>query len=220
MLPAIGDDEGDLRRLRALAEPIEAGDGDDGFLAVDHDQRAVDVIDVREALENRPPTSAGARRRTGYVSSPGETLVEVVQRRCQLRHCRDHPQAETIEPVGISRPVVHGIDRATATGGSRLAVIGSLAAAPIEAMLCSPSSMNRPQEDTMLNAIPGLPSGVIGFEVTGKLDAEDYRDTPPAVAKAAEDGDIRLVIVLPSFEGIEPEAIWEDTKLGVTNWAR
>ena len=72
----------------------------------------------------------------------------------------------------------------------------------------------------MLNAIPGLPSGVIGFEVTGKLEAEDYRDTlAPAVAKAADDGDIRLVIVLPSFEGIEPEAIWEDTKLGVTNWS-
>ena len=72
----------------------------------------------------------------------------------------------------------------------------------------------------MLNAIPGLPSGVIGFEVTGKLEAEDYRDTlAPAVAKAADDGDIRLVMVLPSFEGIEPEAIWEDTKLGVTNWS-
>ena len=51
-------------------------------------------------------------------------------------------------------------------------------------------------------------------------DAEDYRDTlGPALDKAAADGDIRLVIVIPTFEGIEPEAIWEDTKIGVKNWS-
>ena len=72
----------------------------------------------------------------------------------------------------------------------------------------------------MLNEIPDLPSGVIGFEATGKLQAEDYRDTlAPALSKAAADGNIRLVIVLPKFEGIDPGAMWEDTKLGVKNWS-
>lgn len=25
--------------------------------------------------------------------------------------------------------------------------------------------------------------------------------------------------MLPTFEGIEPEAIWEDTKIGIKNWS-
>jgi hypothetical protein len=72
----------------------------------------------------------------------------------------------------------------------------------------------------MLNAIPDLPEGVIGFEVSGTLEADDYRATlGPAVTKAAEDGAIRLVIVIPTFEGIDPGALWEDTKMGVKNWS-
>ena len=72
----------------------------------------------------------------------------------------------------------------------------------------------------MLNEIPDLPPGVIGFESVGKLDAEDYRNVlGPAITKAADSGDIRLVIVLPKFEGIEPVAIWEDAKMGVKNWS-
>jgi hypothetical protein len=72
----------------------------------------------------------------------------------------------------------------------------------------------------MLNAIPDLPPGVIGFEASGKLEAEDYRDTlVPAVSAAAGDGGIRLVIVIPTFEGVAPAAMWEDTKMGVENWS-
>jgi SpoIIAA-like len=72
----------------------------------------------------------------------------------------------------------------------------------------------------MLNPIADLPSGVIGFEVAGKLEAGDYRDAlAPALAGAAGGGDIRLVLVVPTFEGIEPGAIWEDAKMGVENWS-
>jgi hypothetical protein len=72
----------------------------------------------------------------------------------------------------------------------------------------------------VLNGIPDLPEGVLGFEVSGPLEADDYRGTlGPAVAKAAEEGSIRLVIVIPKFEGVDPGALWEDTKLGVTNWS-
>jgi len=71
----------------------------------------------------------------------------------------------------------------------------------------------------MLNAIPDLPAGVIGFEVSGKLETTDYSDIlRPALDDAAEDGDIRLVIVMPKFDGLSTGAIWEDTKMGVTNW--
>ena len=73
----------------------------------------------------------------------------------------------------------------------------------------------------MLKAIPGLPANVIGFESSGKLEAEDYRDIlgPALAGAAADDGEIRLVIVLPAFEGIEPAAILEDAKTGVKNWS-
>jgi len=72
----------------------------------------------------------------------------------------------------------------------------------------------------MLDVIPDLPDGVIGFEVTGKLEASDYTDTlAPALQKAAEEqGGIRIVVVIPSFDGITPSAVWEDTKVGIKNW--
>jgi hypothetical protein len=72
----------------------------------------------------------------------------------------------------------------------------------------------------MLTAIPDLPPGVIGFEAGGKLAAEDYRDTlGPAVKAAAAAGEVRLVLVMPAFEGIDPGAVWEDAKMGLTNWS-
>ena len=52
----------------------------------------------------------------------------------------------------------------------------------------------------MLTAIPNLPAGVIGFESSGKLEATDYRDTlAPALQKAADEGGIRMVLVMPAF---------------------
>ena len=43
-----------------------------------------------------------------------------------------------------------------------------------------------------MTVIPDLPPGTIGFEVSGKLEAEDYRDTLlPVLQKAAADGEIR-----------------------------
>ena len=54
----------------------------------------------------------------------------------------------------------------------------------------------------MLTKIGDLPAGVIGFEVAGKLRAEDYRDTlQPELGKAAANGEVRVVIVIPEFEG-------------------
>jgi hypothetical protein len=70
-----------------------------------------------------------------------------------------------------------------------------------------------------LTAIPDLPPAVIGFEVSGKLEAEDYRETLlPALERAAADGEVRIVIVMPAFEGFSAGALWQDLKMGVENW--
>ena len=71
----------------------------------------------------------------------------------------------------------------------------------------------------MLQEIPDLPPGVIGFEVSGRLEADDYRTTLlPALEAAAATGDVRLVVVIPAFEGLSAGAMWEDTKMGVEHW--
>ena len=76
----------------------------------------------------------------------------------------------------------------------------------------------------MISELTGLPPGVIGFEAGGKLRAEDYRDVLlPAVNRAAADGDVRCVIVIHDFDGLEPCAVWQDMRMGVDhlgNWKR
>jgi hypothetical protein len=71
----------------------------------------------------------------------------------------------------------------------------------------------------LLNAIADLPPGVIGFEVAGKLRAEDYRDILlPAVQEATRAGEVRVLIVIPSFDGVTGGALWADLKMGVKEW--
>jgi hypothetical protein len=71
----------------------------------------------------------------------------------------------------------------------------------------------------MLNELPDLPAKVIGYEVSGKLEAEDYRDVLlPAVEAAAAQGEVRIVIVIPAFEGVSGGALWQDLKMGVEHW--
>ena len=76
----------------------------------------------------------------------------------------------------------------------------------------------------MIDELPGLPDGVIGFEVSGTLQAEDYRDVLlPTVEQAAADGDVRVVIVVRDFDGITAGALWEDLKMGIEHlrvWQR
>jgi hypothetical protein len=71
----------------------------------------------------------------------------------------------------------------------------------------------------MLDKITDLPEGVIGFEVSGKLTAEDYRDVLlPAVQEAAGRGEVRIVIVIPEFHGLSGGAVWQDLKMGIEHW--
>ena len=76
----------------------------------------------------------------------------------------------------------------------------------------------------MITELDGLPEGVIGFEASGKIAAEDYRDVVlPAVEQAARAGDVRFLIVMRSFDGMSGGAVWEDLKIGLEHlrsWKR
>jgi hypothetical protein len=76
----------------------------------------------------------------------------------------------------------------------------------------------------MIKELSGLPTGVIGFEASGKLSAEDYRDVIlPALERAAAAGEVRFVVVIPAFHGMSGGALWQDLKVGVEHlraWKR
>jgi hypothetical protein len=68
----------------------------------------------------------------------------------------------------------------------------------------------------MITELSGLPDGVIGFESSGRIAAEDYRDVVlPAVRRAADTGAVRFLIVMRDFDGMTGGALWEDLKVGV-----
>ena len=68
----------------------------------------------------------------------------------------------------------------------------------------------------MIEPLPGLPAGVIGFAVRGQIVAGDYTAMmTPAVEAALETGGVRLVLVFESFDGMTGGAVLEDLKMGV-----
>jgi len=71
----------------------------------------------------------------------------------------------------------------------------------------------------MIKELSGLPAGVIGFETTGQLSAEDYRDVVlPALERAAAGGEVRFVVVIGEFHGMSGGALWQDLKVGVEHF--
>ena len=76
----------------------------------------------------------------------------------------------------------------------------------------------------VIEELQDLPSGVIGFQASGKLDATDYRDVVlPALDRAFAAGEVRFLIVMTDFEGMSGGALWQDLKVGVEHlrgWKR
>ena len=76
----------------------------------------------------------------------------------------------------------------------------------------------------MIKELSDLPDGVVGFEASGRLNAEDYRDVVLPVLRRAYAGDeFRFVIVIPEFGGMTGGAVWQDLKVGVEHlhaWKR
>jgi hypothetical protein len=77
----------------------------------------------------------------------------------------------------------------------------------------------------MLQPMTDLPDGVIGFEASGELEADDYRNVlVPAIEREVDAGrDIRMVLVLEQWDGISGGAMWQDLKMGMghlRHWKR
>lgn len=71
----------------------------------------------------------------------------------------------------------------------------------------------------MIKELSELPPGVTGFEATGTLKAEDYRDVVlPALERASASGEVRFVVVIPEFRGMSGGAVWEDLKMGAEHF--
>jgi hypothetical protein len=85
--------------------------------------------------------------------------------------------------------------------------------------LASDGEAKRAQEVIVIKEMSDMPAGVIGFEASGKMRAEDYRDVVlPALERAASAGDVRFVIVMTDFDGMSGGALWQDLKVGVEHW--
>ena len=68
----------------------------------------------------------------------------------------------------------------------------------------------------MIEQIEDMPAGTIGFKANGKLTRDDYRQVlEPVLHKAAESGEIRMLFMLTSFDGLEPAAWFDDVKTGL-----
>lgn len=76
----------------------------------------------------------------------------------------------------------------------------------------------------MITVIDDMPEGTLGFEASGRVTEEDYRDVlAPAIEAAAERGVVRLLYVVPDGTHYSPGAMWADTKVwagNLTSWER
>jgi hypothetical protein len=68
----------------------------------------------------------------------------------------------------------------------------------------------------MVERIEEMPAGTIGFKVVADLTGDDYREQiEPALAEAAERGDVRLLVEIESNFGMSAGAVMEDAKTGL-----
>jgi hypothetical protein len=68
----------------------------------------------------------------------------------------------------------------------------------------------------VIERIDGMPEGAIGLTASGTLSLDDYRTVlEPALAEGIGSGELRLLFVLTSFDGLEPGAWVEDAKTGL-----
>ena len=70
----------------------------------------------------------------------------------------------------------------------------------------------------MIELLPDLPSGVVGFTASGQVTARDYESVviPAIESKLAEHGKVRILYQIgPAFTGFTAGAMWDDAKLGM-----
>jgi SpoIIAA-like len=67
----------------------------------------------------------------------------------------------------------------------------------------------------MVERLPDMPDGTLGFRVFGEIEDDDYEDVlSPALHAALAAGPLRTLYLIEDVEKIEPDAVWEDMKLG------
>jgi hypothetical protein len=66
----------------------------------------------------------------------------------------------------------------------------------------------------MIEPLPDMPEGTLGFRVAGEVERRDYTDVlVPALRKAVESGrGVRTLYLIDRLEEMEPGALWEDLK--------
>jgi SpoIIAA-like len=75
----------------------------------------------------------------------------------------------------------------------------------------------------MIERLTGFPDNVLAFVCHGQVTKHDYETVLiPAVGKALKEHDkVRLYYETASdFAGIDPSAVWEDAKVGVSHMSR
>jgi hypothetical protein len=78
----------------------------------------------------------------------------------------------------------------------------------------------------MIEQLPNLPAGILGFRMRDIVTADDYESVmvPDIEAAFALNRKLRLVIhVGDDFTGFAPGAMWDDVKLGfrhISGWER
>jgi SpoIIAA-like len=68
----------------------------------------------------------------------------------------------------------------------------------------------------MVERLPDMPPGVVGFRVDGEVEREDYEHVlVPALHSALESsGHLRTLYLIEDLDEIEAGALWADAKLG------
>jgi hypothetical protein len=71
----------------------------------------------------------------------------------------------------------------------------------------------------VIERIDEMPVGTVGLRASGKLSRDDYRQVlEPALREGIDTGELRLLFVLTDFDGLEPAAVPEDVKTGLSAW--
>lgn len=68
----------------------------------------------------------------------------------------------------------------------------------------------------MIRQIADMPPGTIGFDVSGKVSRDDYRNVlEPPLREAVAAGEVRALYRITDLQGLDPGGWYEDVKTGV-----
>jgi hypothetical protein len=75
----------------------------------------------------------------------------------------------------------------------------------------------------MIEALTGFPDTVAAFACHGHVTKDDYETVliPDVEKRLAQHDKVRIYYeIAPDFAGVDPGAVWEDTKVGFAHWFR